>query len=118
MRRPFVSLAVILLVAITLIWVGYAQTPERQYWFRAKYGLELPTSATFVRNSTVDAGPFGSDSYGCVVVRIDTATAQKWLETKPFCGEAAWRQGPVTLHVPQGDDAVPDEVLSSSGIFY
>ena len=113
LRTLFIAIATL---SIPLAWAVNQFRPRSI--FERFSGLSLPDSATILQNTTEDVGPFGVDSYRCIVVQIDADTIRKWLDVLPLNRVARWKSGPVTDPVLRARNCVPNDVLDSNVVHY
>jgi len=113
LRTLFIAIAIL---SMPLAWVVNTFRPKAI--FERFTGVSLPDSAIILENATVETGPFGSDSYRCIIVQIDTETISKWLDMPPLKGAAEWKRGPVSGAVLRAKNTVPNDILESNAIQY
>jgi len=113
LRTLFVVIA---LFSVPLAWVVNQFRPKSI--FEQFTGLSLPEPATILQNTTESVGAFGSDSYRCILIQVDSDTIRRWLDVLPLNGAARWKSGPVNEPVLRARNCVPNDVLDSDVVQY
>jgi hypothetical protein len=115
-RKHFI---VVIFVGVLLAVVTvYCRVFSDRAVFQNITGLDLPRSAIVIQSTSTEAGAFGSDTYRCLVLKVDAETIRKWLIVNPLNGAANWKNGPVGEPVLRAEDTIPDSVLDSADINY
>lgn len=102
---------------LLLFCLYFSQFSNAQTRFRQVTGLDLPKSASVIRQWHSEFGPFCSDGFRCMVVSVPQETIREWLAT-PLISRPQWKKGPVLEGVFRDPTAIPDETLNSLGVYY
>jgi hypothetical protein len=113
--RLFAIGSIVLIVAAAFIFFRrYGDGPT----FERVAGLKLPRGSQVIHKSHDEYGPFGTEGFQCILVKVNVETIKNWLDLPVLNGKGQWKRGPVLEGVLRSPNTIPDEVLSSTRIHY
>jgi hypothetical protein len=111
LRTLFGLIALIGVLMGAVVLLNYFVFSSRAV-FQRLTGLKLPPTASIVKDSFVETGPFGTDTSHCIRVKTDSTTINNWSQMAQF------KAGPVVEPILRDDRGIPDNVVDSDRIFY